>query len=153
MSRDELILSFDSVINNLVKKYNNHKEDEDLKMICYIKTTKAVDRCLAEGITDPEHIKGRVVVWCKNAILNELRVRNNLYSMDCSDDDLDTVIDTDYSIDLAELRSCLSGTALDVLNLKVQGYDRNTIINKLGISKSTYHNSLNKIKNILGQNA
>ena len=45
-------MSFKDIIETIVKKYNNFELDEDLMMVGYEETTKAVDRCIKENITN-----------------------------------------------------------------------------------------------------
>lgn len=72
MTRDELILSCDECVENLVRKYNNHELDEDLKSCGMIAVVECVDRCLQEKMIDESQIQARCNVWAKNRILNEI---------------------------------------------------------------------------------
>ena len=70
MNREELILSCQNCVKNLVKKYNNYRADEDLQSIGMIAVIECVDRCLEEEMTDINQIQSRCNIWAKNRILN-----------------------------------------------------------------------------------
>lgn len=72
MTRDELILDCQDIVKNLVRKYNNHKVDEDLVSVGMIEVVKCVDKCLGDCVTDISQIKARCNTWARNAILNEI---------------------------------------------------------------------------------
>jgi len=150
MNRDEIILSFSPVIEKLVLKYNDHQPDEDLEMICWVKVTQAVDRCISENITNYDDIKNRVVRWCINAILNELRVRRNISYTDTESFlEIEDIQDDDFSYLVSELRASLKPKEVKVLDLRLQGFDEEYIKNELQIGNSTYHNIMKNIKKII----
>ena len=70
--RDELILDCRDIVKNLVKKYNNHRLDEDLISTGMVEVVKCVDKCIQDGLTEPSQIKARCNTWARNAILNEI---------------------------------------------------------------------------------
>ena len=72
MTRDELILSCQGTVRNLVRKYNNHKIDEDLEAVGLIAVIECVDRSLSEGLTDIDQVQARCNTWARNAILREI---------------------------------------------------------------------------------
>ena len=72
MNRDELILSCENCVKNLVRKYNNGCNDEDLQSTGMIAVIECVDRCLSENMTDVNQIQARCNVWAKNRILDEI---------------------------------------------------------------------------------
>ena len=148
MQRDELICSFDTIISNIVKKYNDYKPDEDLQMIGYEECIKAVDRCIADGITNYDDIKNRVIRWVTNGIIDEKRKERNRLSV-IDEDEFNEGIDSDYSLDLMELELQLTERENKALKMKLDGYTKAVIMKELGIGKSTYHNIFKKIKNLL----
>ena len=149
MNRDELILSFTPILEKLVLKYNNHIPDEDLLMLCYVETTRAVDRSLSEGLTDKKSIQNRVIRWCSNALINEVRVIRNVNKTDIVFDELDDLNDSDYSFALIELKTALNDKENKVLDMRLNGYDEKTIKEQLNIGDTTYHNIMRKIKKII----
>lgn len=148
MTRDEIIMSFVPVVDNIVKKYNNHESDEDLQSVGMIKCIKAVDRCLSEGVTDPEKMKPRIIVWAKNAILDTIYTNNNYKQ--CDDiDDYDFTDDSELEILKFDIRSSLKGKALQVFDMKLAKNTPEEICKALDIKSSQYYNYLNKIKNLI----
>ena len=150
MNRDEIILSFSPVIEKLVLKYNNHVEDEDLTSICWIKVVQAVDRCISENITNYEDIRNRVIRWCINAIIDELRIRRNISYTDTeSDFEIENLVDSDYSELLTDVRASLNDRQREVLELRLKGYNEEDIKKILNIKNTTYHNIMREIKKII----
>ena len=149
MNRDELILSFTPILEKLVLKYNNHIPDEDLLMLCYVETTRAVDRSLSEGLTDVKSIQNRVIRWCSNALINEIRVIRNVNKTDIIFDELDDLQDSDYWYALIDLKQALNEKENKVLDMRLNGYDEKTIKDTLKIGDTTYHNIMSKIKKII----
>lgn len=149
MDRDDIILSFQPLVKNVIKKYNDHKVDEDLLSIGTIKSIEAVDRCLSEGVTDPNDMQKRVIVWVRNAILNEIYVRNNLSNIDSFDENTIADDDCDYYTFCVDVKNSLEGLDLEIFKLLNQGYNMKDICKKLCINKTKYYNEVQKIKEII----
>lgn len=148
MTRDELILYFIPVVENVVKKYNNHEIDEDLVSIGTLKCIKAVDRCLSENVTDVDAIRPRVIVWVKNAVLDAISLRNNSNKIDCLDD-YEVTDNSELDILIFDVRESLNGKTKDVFDLKLSGYTKEEICEKLNIKKTQYFEYLKRIKKVI----
>ena len=150
MSRDELILSFSDVVDNLVKKYNDGKLDEDLHNEGMIKVIKAVDKCLEEGVTERDSIIGRVIFCVSNALL-DLKRKPKLIFVD--DLDLDEgSYDIEYEQLVIDACADLKGLDREIFIKRLNGESAEKIITDLKISRQTYFNHLSKIKNYIIQN-
>ena len=151
MERDELIMSFKDIIETIVKKYNNFELDEDLMMVGYEETTKAVDRCIKENITNYNDIKNRVISWVKNGIIDEKRkLKHQIGVADESEEEYSNdSLDLDYGTTLLELRMSLNDKENKLLTLKLEGKTKEEIMKEMDIGKSTYHNICNTIKKII----
>ena len=69
MNRDEIILSCQDTVKNLVRKYHNPQfEDEDLQSVGMIAVCECVERSLEDEMTDVGQIQARCNVWARNAI-------------------------------------------------------------------------------------
>lgn len=147
MSRDELILSFEDVVDNLVKKYNDGRLDEDLHSEGMIKVIKAVDKCLSEGVTERENMIGRVIVWVSNALLDVVRKPKTLL---LDDFDLD---ENSYSLDyetlLIDVKSSLEPVDKTIFCKLMCGESKEEISEDLGLSMDTIYKHLKKIKSTI----
>lgn len=149
MTRDELILSFEDVVDNLVRKYNDGELDEDLHSEGMIKVIKAVDKCLSEGVTERENMIGRVIVWASNAIL-DIKRKPKMGLID--DFDLgEESYDIGYETLLIDVEMSLSETDKEIFNLLLEGTAYEDIQDMMGISKRTLYDRLNKIKKTILQ--
>ena len=139
MTRDEIILSCQDIVKNLVRKYNNHKLDEDLVSVGTIASVECVDKCLADGMTDINQIKAMCNVWVRNTLLMDI-YRGKV-----------KVIDDDTAIDLAEapedlwetiecVKRSLGPRGREVFELLLDGRSEQEIMAKLGISEGTCKN-------------
>lgn len=155
MNRDDLILDCQDIVKNLVRKYNNHRLDEDLISIGMIAVVECVDQSLAEGIENINQIKARCNIWVRNVILKQI------YSEKIKYVDDDTAIDTaEAPEDLWETVACVKTTlgprASEVFDLLLRGKSQSEIMTILGISKGTCENHLShirqKIKNLIVKN-
>lgn len=145
MTRDELILECRDIVKNLVKKYNNHRLDEDLVSTGMVEVVKCVDKCLQDGLTDEAQIKARCNVWARNMILKQLYKER----IKCVDDDsaFETLKAPDSLWEtVAVLKTTLSKRNNEVLEALLSGKNQNEITQELGMSKDTYFHHLHKIK-------
>ena len=144
-------MSFKDIIETIVKKYNNFELDEDLMMVGYEETTKAVDRCIKENITNYNDIKNRVISWVKNGIIDEKRkLKHQIGVADESEEEYSNdSLDLDYGTTLLELRMSLNDKENKLLTLKLEGKTKEEIMKEMHIGKSTYHNICNTIKKII----
>ena len=147
MSRDELILSFEDVVDNLVKKYNDGKLDEDLHSEGMIKVIKAVDKCLSEGVTERENMIGRVIVWVSNALLDVVR-KPKILLLDDFDLDEDSY-NLDYETLIIDVKSSLEPIDKTIFCKLMCGEDKQEICEDLGLSMCAIYKHLEKIKNII----
>lgn len=144
MTRDEIILSFDEVVNNLVRKYNNGKLDEDLKSESMIKVIKAVDKSLNEGLTDIDIIKRRVIVWVKNHLIDlQSKVKEQQLIEDISEILVDSM---DYEELVMDIETELVGTTKSVFLLLLKNLSPEEISERLNISYYMMAKHLTKIK-------
>lgn len=144
MTRDELILSCQPIVNNLVKKYNNHQPDEDLQSVGMIAVIECVDRCLKEEMDDIDQIQARCNLWAKNRILTEIYKEKPKIS----DDDLIDVVESeesDFEL-LLYLEQVLTPRQKEIFDLLLQGYSPNEIAEKLNIQKRTMRDHMKHIK-------
>lgn len=144
-NRENLILSCQDCVNNLVKKYNNHNPDEDLQSIGMIAVIECVDRCLNENMTDINQIQARCNVWAKNRILNEIYKEKIKFV----DDDLaiETFPAHNNDFELIDyIESVLTDRQLEVANLLIEGFEPKEIQEKLNISTPMFYKHLTNIK-------
>ena len=145
MNRDELILSCKEIVNNLVKKYNNHKLDEDLQSIGMIAVIECVDRSLSENMTDVNQIQARCNVWARNKILTEIYKEKIKYT-----DDENALELYEAPEDLVELivsvKQSLTPKQLRIFELLLEGYSKDEIMKKVNITRSVYFKHVKKIK-------
>lgn len=152
MNRDELILNSRDIVNNLVKKYNNHKSDEDLQSIGMIAVIECVDRCLSENMTDINQIQARCNVWAKNRILTEIYKEKIKYTDDENALDLCEAPE-DMNELIISVKQSLTNKQRQIFDLLSQGYDKDEIMKKVNITRSVYFKHVKNIKEkILNQN-
>lgn len=145
MNRDELILSCKEIVNNLVKKYNNHKLDEDLQSIGMIAVIECVDRSLSENMTDVNQIQARCNVWARNKILTEIYKEKIKYSDDENALDLCEAPE-DMSELIVSVKQSLTPKQLRIFELLLDGYSKEEIMKKVNITRSVYFKHVKKIK-------
>lgn len=145
MNRDELILSCKEIVNNLVKKYNNHKLDEDLQSIGMIAVIECVDRSLSENMTDVNQIQARCNVWARNKILTEIYKEKIKYTDDENALDLCEAPE-DMSELIVSVKQSLTPKQLRIFELLLEGYSKDEIMKKVNITRSVYFKHVKKIK-------
>lgn len=145
MTRDELILSCQDTVRNLVRKYNNHKQDEDLEAVGMTAVIVCVDKCLDEGLTDVEQVQRRCNRWARNAILDAVYKERIKY---VDDNAILEVIEAEEDLweTIKNIKSTLTPRNNEVFDLLLQGYSQTEIMTKLNMAKPTYFNHLVKIK-------
>ena len=145
MTRDDIILSCIPVVDNLVRKYNNHHSDEDLQSIGMIAVIECVDRSLKENMTDIAQIQARCNTWAKNVILNEIYKEKLKYS-----DDVTAIEHMEAKDDLYEViyntNKILTPKQKQVFELLLQGSNTRQISDKLHISIYTACHHIKRIK-------
>ena len=145
MTRDELILSCEDIVKNLVRKYNNHRPDEDLQAVGMTAVIECVDKSLDEGLIDPDQVQARCNTWARNAILNEIYTEKIKYTEDNSV--LETIeAEEDLWETIACIKKRLTPRNNEVFELLLAGYSQKEIQTKLGIASQTYLNHITKIK-------
>lgn len=155
MTRDELIESCQTTVNNLVKKYNNHQSDEDLQSVGMIAVVECVDRCIDDGLTDIEQVQARCNRWARNVILNEIYKEKIKY---VDDNSVLDVIESEEDLweTIKVVKSTLTPRNNEVFDLLLQGCSQQEILKKLNMAKYTYFHHLatikQKIKNLIGTN-
>ena len=142
MDREELILSCQKTVDNLVKKYNNHKSDEDLQSEGMIAVVECVNRCLEEGMTDVNQIQARCNVWARNRILTEIYREKIKYA----DEEIEIEAPEDITELLIYLEQVLTPRQKEVFDLLLQGYSYEEIMKKLNIKQSILYEHIKKIK-------
>lgn len=145
MTRDDLILSCQDTVNNLVRKYNNHKSDEDLQAVGMTAVIECVDRCIDDGLTDENQVQARCNRWARNAILNEIYNEKIKYVYD---DSIIESLETEEDLweTIATLKTMLSPRDIEVLDLLLQGCSINEGHKKLGIVRYTFIHHMMRIK-------
>lgn len=150
MNRDELILSCQNCVKNLVKKYNNYRPDEDLQSIGMIAVIECVDRCLEEEMTDINQIQSRCNIWAKNRILNDIYKEK----VKCADDEFifeEIEAPEDDELLKFAVKQTLTPRQLEVFELLENGCSKEEICEKLNITDLMYwkhcRNIREKIKN------
>lgn len=145
MTRDELILSCQETVSNLVRKYNNHQPDEDLQAVGMTSVIECVDRSLYEGLTDVDQIQRRCNTWARNVILKEIYKEKIKYVDDNSPlEYLETEEDLWETIEI--VKTVLTPRELDVFELLVEGASHDEIMAKLNIKKSVLYDYTKRIK-------
>ena len=145
MNRDEIILSCVPIVNNLVKKYNNHKADEDMQSEGMIAVVECVDRCLSEGLLEIEQIQARCNVWARNRILTEIYKEKIKYSDD--ETALELMEAPEEMMELMmNVRKVLTPKQKEVFELLLQGLSQEEIMKKLNIERAMYFRHVQKIK-------
>lgn len=145
MTRDDIILSCIPIVDNLVRKYNNHHSDEDLQSIGMIAVVECVDRSLSDGLDDLNQIQARCNTWARNAILDDIYKEKIKYADDTSAIDyMET--ETDLYETIKNVESVLTPRQNEVFQLLVQGYSPKQIQDTLGIAKCTITEHIRNIK-------
>lgn len=145
MERDELILSCENCVKNLVRKYNNGCNDEDLQSTGMIAVVECVDRCLSENMSDIDAIQARCNVWAKNRILDEIYKEKIKYADDeFILDEIEAPEDIEHLI--MEVRHELTPRQLEVFDLLLQGKSQEEICEVLNIGDKMYYKHALAIK-------
>jgi RNA polymerase sigma factor (sigma-70 family) len=145
MTRDDIILSCIPIVDNLVRKYNNHHSDEDLQSIGMIAVVECVDRSLSDGLDDLNQIQARCNTWARNAILDDIYKEKIKYADDTSAIDyMET--ETDLYETIKNVESVLTPRQNEVFQLLVQGYSPKQVQDTLGIAKCTITEHIRNIK-------
>ena len=145
MNRDELILSCEETVKNLVRKYNNHRSDEDLHAVGMTSVIECVDRSLDEGLTDIDQVQARCNTWARNMILKEIYKEKIKYSDDNSS--LEYIeAEEDLWETIQNIKSILTSREIEIFDLMLNGISQNQIMKKLNIKKPTYFKHFSKIK-------
>ena len=145
MNRDELILSCENCVKNLVRKYNNGCNDEDLQSTGMVAVVECVDRCLSENMTDVGQIQARCNVWAKNRILDEIYTEKIKYA----DDDFildDIPAPEDMSKLIMAVRHELTDRQLEVFDLLLKGKSHEEICEQLNIGIKMFYKHCLAIK-------
>ena len=150
MNRDELILSFQDIVSNLVKKYNNHKPDEDLQQVGMIGIIKCVDRCIRDNITDKEQIKA----WCITSARNEILMEIYKEKIKLGDEDIpiEDYGEEDSTELMIYLEQVLTPKEREVFDLTLKGYSIDEISKKMKLTPIMCYKHLQKIKNKIIKN-
>lgn len=142
MDREELILSCQKIVDNLVKKYNNHRSDEDLQSEGMIAVVECVNRCLEEGMTDVNQIQARCNVWARNRILTNIYKEKIKYA----DEEIEMEAPEDMMELLIYLEQVLTPRQKEVFDLLLRGYSYKEIIKKLNITQPMLYKHCQNIK-------
>ncbi len=145
MTRDDIILSCIPIVDNLVRKYNNHRSNEDLQSVGMIAVVECVDRSLNEGLDELNQIQARCNTWARNAILDEVYREKLKYA-----DDLAAIDHMESEDDLYETientKTVLTPRQNEVFQLLLQGYSPHQIQEKLNMAKCTLAEHMKNIK-------
>lgn len=145
MTRDELILSCQDTVRNLVRKYNNHKPDEDLEAVGMTSVIVCVDKCLDEGLTDVEQVQRRCNRWARNAILDAVYKERIKY---VDDNSILDVIEADEDLweTIENIKTLLTPRDCEIFDCLCEGLTQEQIMKKLNIGKTAYFKHLCHIK-------
>lgn len=145
MNRDELILSCQDTVRNLVRKYNNHKTDEDLEAVGLTAVIECVDRSFEEGLTDVNQVQARCNTWARNAILREI-YREKIKTVD--DNSCLEYLETEEDLweTIETVKTVLTPRETDVFVLMLNGLSHEQIMNELNIKKTVLYDYLRRIK-------
>ena len=154
LQRNDMIMSMSDIVTNLVKKYNNFTDDDDLYQIGMLAVINGVDSCIAKEIEDKEIIKAVCIVRARNAIIDEQRHSSYLMGYTSEDYEIEELInDADSYTDVIELeydlRNNLSEMTYSIYNMLLSGYNVNEICDMLGMSKTYVYNHITKLKEFL----
>ena len=145
MERDELILSCENCVKNLVRKYNNGCNDEDLQSTGMIAVVECVDRCLSENMSDVDAIQARCNVWAKNRILDEIYKEKIKYADDeFILDEIEAPEDIEHLI--MEVRHGLTDRQLAVFDLLLAGKSPEEIQEELNIGNMMFYKHCRNIR-------
>lgn len=149
MNKDEIILSCQDTVKNLVRKYHNPQfEDEDLQSVGMIAVCECVERSLEDEMTDVGQIQARCNVWARNAILQEIYKEKIKYS---DDEDALDLLESDVSdveLDIY-LDQTLTERQKEVIELALFGYSHEEICARLHITQPTLYEHLRNIRKII----
>lgn len=145
MTRDELILSCQPTVNNLVRKYNNHRSDEDLQAVGMTSVIQCVDKCLDEGLTDVDQVQARCNTWARNAILNEIYREKVKYADDNIALELMQAEEDTYET-ITNIKSVLTPRENEVFDLMLEGFSQEEIMDKLSLKRPSYFKHFLNIK-------
>ena len=145
MTRDELILNCQDIVKNLVRKYNNHKLDEDLVSTGMVEVVKCVDKCLSDGIEDVSQIRARCNTWARNAILNEI-YKERIKVVD--DNTLIDVIEAEEPLweTIHIIDSVLTQKEQEIFDMLLNGEKMAKICGKMSITQPTFYEHYRNIK-------
>lgn len=154
LQRNDLIMSMSDIVTNLVKKYNNFKEDDDLYQIGMLAVINGVDSCIAKEIEDKEIIKAVCIVRARNAIIDEQRRSAYHIGFTAEDYEVEEIInDSDSYTDVIELeydmKNNLSEMTYSIYNMLLSGYNVKEICEKINMGKTYVYNHIMKIKEFL----
>lgn len=151
MDREKLILSCENCVKNLVRKYNNGCDNEDLQQTAMIAVIECVDRCLSEQMTDINNIQARCNVWAKNRLLDEIYKEKIKYA---DDEFILEEIEAPDGIEhlIIDVRHNLTDRQLEVFDLLLKGKSPEEIQEELNIGDMMFYkhcrNIRKKIKNL-----
>lgn len=149
MNRDEIILSCQDLVKNLVKKYHNPNfEDEDLESVGMIAVCECVNRCIEDELEDLGKIQARCNVWARNAILQEIYKEKVKYSDDNTAIDTTPSTESDVELDVY-LEQALTDRQKEIVELELFGYSHDEICKRLKISSPTLYEHLRNIRKII----
>lgn len=149
MNREDLIMSMDNTVKNLVRKYSHHRQDDaDLYQIGMMKVIEAVDDCFEQGIVDPEQIQPRANRYARNGILKEVYKKKIATIEDKVILNMAGEDDSHYLFFLSEE---LEGKAKEILLLLSDGATMEEVCEKMNIKKSMYYKYCQEIKDTIGK--
>lgn len=143
--RDELIMKGRDIVNNLVRKYNNHKLDEDLVSVGVLAVVECVDKCIQDGLTDSSQILARCNIWVRNALLHDIyKQRAKLLEDTTVIDNL--VSEEDTTDTMGDLQKVLSDREKAILAELLRDVSDEEIMAKFSIKMRMLYHYKEKIK-------
>lgn len=136
------VLKYETILSNLVKKYNKGVWDEDLMQEAWL---TAISCEQANPDLEEEKLQAKVIVWVKNRLINI----QTKAKFDFSEFTENIEDESDYFKLLVEVKASLTDKENEILDLLLDGKTAKDIQKELNISKSTVYRFFEKIKGII----
>lgn len=140
-----MLTKYKETLENLVRKYNKGLWDEDLMQEAYLVAWKCLK---TTSETDEEIIKGQIITWVKNRLI-DLKVKKRKLHTVTLPEGFDLVDNNDYSLTMVELKASLNDRECEVLNYLLDGYSVKDIASEMNLTQMTIYRTIKRIKLIL----
>lgn len=140
-----MLTKYKETLENLVRKYNKGLWDEDLMQEAYLVAWKCLK---TTSETDEEIIKGQIITWVKNRLI-DLKVKKRKLHTVTLPEGFELVDNNDYSLTMVELKASLNDRECEVLNYLLDGYSVKDIASEMNLTQMTIYRTIKRIKLIL----